>query len=145
LTAELAALYEQQGRIDEASACYEQLLRSDPDSQQLAANNLAMLLVTHRDDRASLDRARSLTSRFELSNNASLLDTTGWVHFKRREYREAVAVLERAADRAPDSKVIQSHLQLAQAAAARVARATPATQPRPTAPPAAAMQAQPKL
>jgi tetratricopeptide (TPR) repeat protein len=125
LTAELAALYERQGRIDEAIASYEQLLQSDADSQQLAANNLAMLLVTHRSDQASLDRARSLTARFDLANNASLLDTTGWVRFKRREYRDAVAVLERAADHAPDSKAIQSHLQLARAAAAKAARAVP--------------------
>jgi tetratricopeptide (TPR) repeat protein len=119
LTAELAALYERQGRIDDAIGCYEQLLRSDPDSQQLAANNLAMLLVTHRSDQASLDRARSLTARFDLSTNASFLDTTGWVHFKRREYQDAVSLLERAADHAPDSKVIQSHLQTARLAAAQ--------------------------
>lgn len=137
LIAELAALYEQQGRIDEAIGCYEQLLRSDPDSQQLAANNLAMLLVTHRSDQTSLDRARSLTARFDLSTNASLLDTTGWVHFKRREYQDAVSLLERAADHAPDSKVIQSHLQTARLAAAQ-ARAS--VQVRPAVPAAARAQ-----
>ncbi len=118
LATEAAALYEKQGRIDDAMACYDALLSGDSDSQQLAANNLAMLLVTYRTDRASLDRARSLTTRFELSNNASFLDTTGWVHFKRREYRDAVAVLERAADHSPYSKVIRSHLDQARSALA---------------------------
>jgi len=118
LVTEAAALYEKQGRIDAAIACYEALLKGDPDSQQLAANNLAMLLVTYKSDRASLDRARGLTARFDLSNEASFLDTAGWVHFKRREYRDAVAVLERAADHSPDSKVIRSHLEQARSALA---------------------------
>jgi tetratricopeptide (TPR) repeat protein len=141
VTAELAALYENQGRIDEAIACYERLLKGDLDSQLLAANNLAMLLVTHKGDPASLDRARSLTARFDFSTNASFLDTTGWVHFKRREYQDAVAVLERAADRAPDSKVIQSHLQLARTAAARVQAAVTHAQLAVPSPPSAQVQA----
>jgi tetratricopeptide (TPR) repeat protein len=118
LVTELAALYEKQGRVDDAIARYDALLKADPDAQQLAANNLAMLLVTYKSDRASLDRARTLTARFDLSDNASFLDTTGWVHFKRREYRDAVAVLERAADRSPDSKVIRDHLGQARSALA---------------------------
>ena len=118
LVIDAAALYEKLGRIDAAMACYEALLKGDPDSQQLAANNLAVLLVTYKNDRASLDRARGLTARFDLSNEASFLDTAGWVHFKRREYRDAVAVLERAADHSPDSKVIRSHLEQARSALA---------------------------
>ena len=114
---ELASLYERLGRVDEAIALYEALL-GDPNIQQLAANNLAMLLVSYKTDVASLDRARTLTAHFDLSDNASFLDTTGWVHFKRREYRDAVAVLERAADRSPDSKVIRSHLDMARTALA---------------------------
>jgi tetratricopeptide (TPR) repeat protein len=114
---ELASLYEKLGRVDEAIALYAPLL-NDPNVQQLAANNLAMLLVNYKTDAASLDRARTLTERFDLSDNASLLDTTGWVHFKRREYRDAIAVLERAVDRSPDSKVIRSHLDMARTALA---------------------------
>ncbi len=111
---ELASIYENEGRIDDAIACYDTLYKSDPNGQPLAANNLAMLLVTYRTDQPSLDRARALTASFNLSDNASFLDTTGWVRFKRREYRDAVTVLERAADRAPDSKVIRYHLGMAQ-------------------------------
>ena len=118
LATELAALYEKLGRVDEAIGLYEALLAQDPGTQQLAANNLAMLLVTYKTDAASLDRAQTLTAHFDLTDNASLLDTTGWVHFKRREYQDAVAVLERAADRSPDSKVIRSHLDMARTALA---------------------------
>lgn len=113
---ELAGLYEKQGRIDSAIACYDALYKGkgDPGARQLAANNMAMLLVNYKTDKASLDRARALTTGFETSDTASLLDTLGWVRFKRREYRDAVVALERAADRSPDSKVIRYHLGMAQ-------------------------------
>ena len=114
LLAELAGLYEKRGRIDEAVEQYDTLYRTDPTARQVAANNLAMLLVTYKTDRASLDRARDVTADLATSSSAVFLDTRGWVLFKRREYREAVAVLERAVDRAPDSKVIRYHLGMAQ-------------------------------
>src|SRR5581483_12221537 len=43
-----AELYEKLGRIDEAIAAYEGLYKSNSTARQLAANNLAMLLVTYR-------------------------------------------------------------------------------------------------
>ncbi len=99
---ELAALYEKSGRIDAAIASYDALYKGgDSNTRQLAANNLAMLLVSYKTDPASLNRARALTVDFAASGNASFLDTLGWVHFKRREYRDAVIALERAADRSP--------------------------------------------
>jgi tetratricopeptide (TPR) repeat protein len=113
LLAELAGLYEKQGRIDEAIAQYDALYKSDPAARLIAANNIAMLLIT-RTDKVSLERARDLTADFAGSDNADFLDTRGWVQFKRREYRDAVALLERAADRAPDSRVIRYHLGMAQ-------------------------------
>jgi tetratricopeptide (TPR) repeat protein len=107
---ELTALYEKQGRVDDAIARYDVLYKSNPSVQQLAANNLAMLLVTYKTDKVSLDRARDLTSGFETSSDSSLLDTNGWVRFKRREYQDAAAVLQRAVERAPDAKIIRYHL-----------------------------------
>ena len=114
LVAEAATLYEKQGQIDEAIAGYESLYRTNPKAQQFAANNLAMLLVTYRKDEASLDRARDLTTGFATSTNSSLLDTAGWVRFKRGEYRDALATLEHALEQAPDSKVIRYHLGMDQ-------------------------------
>jgi len=114
LVVELAALYEKQGRVNDAIARYDDLYRNIPQLQQLAANNLAMLLVTYRTDQVSLDRARDLTSAFTLSDNSSMLDTAGWVHFKRGEYQDALPVLERAVEHAPESKVIRYHLALAE-------------------------------
>ena len=87
LATEVAQLYERQGRIEEAIATYEALYKGNERVQQLAANNLAMLLVTYKTDQSSLDRAR--------------------------EYRDALPTLERAAERAPDSRVIRFHLGMA--------------------------------
>jgi tetratricopeptide (TPR) repeat protein len=111
---EAAEFLEKQSNVDAAITGYEALYTGNHRVQQLAANNLAMLLVTYKTDHASLDRARDLTSAFTSSDNGSLLDTSGWVRFKRGEYREALPILERASARAPDSKVIRYHLAMAE-------------------------------
>jgi tetratricopeptide (TPR) repeat protein len=122
LVTELAGLYQKEGRVDDAIASYEAWNRHNPQSQ-VVANNLAMLLVTYRKDRASLDRARDLTAAFASSNDGSLLDTMGWVHFKRAEYADALPVLERAAERSPNSREIRYHLGMAELQAGRTDRA----------------------
>ena len=113
LVAELAQLYQKQGRIDAAIASYDSWYQQNPRAP-VVANNLAMLLVTYKKDRASLDRARDLTNAFAASTDSNLLDTNGWVHLKRSEYTEALSVLERAASLAPDSKEIRYHLGMAE-------------------------------
>jgi len=113
LATDLAALYEQQGRFDDAIQTYDALNKRFP-KLELAANNLAMLLATYRKDEASLARARDLTAPFVGSENGALLDTHGWVRLKLGDLNEALPVLERAADRAPDSRVIRYHLGMAQ-------------------------------
>jgi cellulose synthase operon protein C len=75
-----------------------------------AANNLAMLLVTHRNDTKSLQRAATLAERFATSEVPGLIDTYGWVKFKRGEYAEAVRRLQRAVDKAPESPELRYHL-----------------------------------
>jgi tetratricopeptide (TPR) repeat protein len=109
LVSELALLYENDGRVDEAIVLYEASYHQNPHSQAVA-NNLAMLLVTYRKDRASLDRARDMTADFASSNDGKLLDTYGWVHIKRGEYADALPVLERAIVREPKSSEIRYHL-----------------------------------
>ena len=111
LVVELGQLYQKQGRIDDAIASYEAWVRQNPHAP-VVANNLAMLLVDNKQDRASLDQARDLTNGFASSTNSSLLDTNGWVHLKRSEYTEALSVLQRALALAPDSKEIHYHLGL---------------------------------
>lgn len=113
LATELAALYEREGRIDDAIAQLDAIYKADP-HQEMIAGSLAMLLVTYRTDSQSLDRARDLTAPFASSDDPSLLDSNGWVQFKRGEYAEAVEALARAAQRAPESKEIRYHLAMAE-------------------------------
>ncbi len=109
LVADLAAVYVQQGDVDSAVRVYDELLKRSPDSQ-VAANNLAMLLATHRTDRASLDRAHALIAPLANSRDAGYIDTLGWVHYRRGELNDALAVLERARKMAPESPEVNGHL-----------------------------------
>jgi tetratricopeptide (TPR) repeat protein len=122
LVSELALIYEGHGRTDDAIAVYDAAYRLNPKATGLA-NNLAMLLVTYRTDRPSLDRARDLSAGFASSDDGRLLDTNGWVHFKRGEYAEALPVLGRAIDKVPDSKQIRFHLAMAELHAGQTDRA----------------------
>ena len=122
LVSELALVYEGHGRTDDAIATYDAAYRLNPKASGIA-NNLAMLLVTYRTDRASLDRARDLTAGFASSEDGRLLDTKGWVHFKRGEYAEALPVLGRAIDKIPDSRQIRFHYAMAELHAGQTDRA----------------------
>ena len=122
LVVELATIYQQQGRFDDAIRQYEILHTRNP-QLELAANNLAMLLVTYRKDQVSLDRARDLTAGFAGSDVGVLLDTHGWVMFKRGEMAEALPALQKAAALAPGSKVILYHLGMAQMKAGQADKA----------------------
>ena len=110
---ELAAAYARQNRIDEAIAQLEALHARNP-KQSIAANNLALLLVTYKTDKRSLDHALELTDSFANSDSGTLLDTNGWVRYKRGEYAQALPILQRALTREPDSKEILYHLAMAE-------------------------------
>jgi tetratricopeptide (TPR) repeat protein len=122
LLSELGQLYQRQGRVDDALALYDRWVQQDP-SSQVAANDLAMLLALFRNDRTSLDRALKLSAAFVSSNNPSLLDTNGWVHFKRGEYTDALPVLQRAADLTPKSDEIRYHLGMTELHSGQTQRA----------------------
>jgi tetratricopeptide (TPR) repeat protein len=114
LQIDLARVYETMGKPDEAIQLYEATLQKDP-AADVAANNLAMILVTAKKNSASLDRAKELSQRFATSTNPAFLDTYGWVLQKRGESAAAVAVLQNAVSKAPDSPVLLYHLGMAQA------------------------------
>lgn len=122
LVTELARCYEKQGRVDDAIASYESWYRRNP-HERTVANNLAMLLVTYKSDRGSLDRAKELVAGFASSDDGILLDTNGWVHFKRAEYSEALPTLEKAVERSPGSTEIRYHLGMAEMLTGRHDRA----------------------
>jgi len=126
LTIEVAGFEEKQGHVGEAMGHYQALYQSgsaSPLARELAANNLAMLLVTYRRDRADLERARELTSSFATSPVASLLDTYGWVRYRCADYGAALSALQRAAAQAPQSNIIRFHLGMTELALGERAQA----------------------
>jgi len=119
---ELATYFERSGKPEDAEREYESIVRRNPQSD-VAANNLAMLLVTYPKDTASIDRAKSLTSRFAESANPSFLDTYGWVLYKHGEAAASVSVLQRVVSQEPDQPVALYHLGMAQSQAGENAQA----------------------
>ena len=107
----LALRYEQMGMFEKAQQTYEQILIQHPELS-VAVNNLAMLLIKHDPDQASLDKALKLAQRFELSENPVYLDTLGWTHLKRGELQQAASVLERAVRSKTSIPEIEYHLGL---------------------------------
>jgi tetratricopeptide (TPR) repeat protein len=122
LETELASLYQRLAKYEDAIQVYETALHRDPKSD-VAANNLAMLLVTYKKDQASFDRAKALSARFADSPNSAFLDTYGWVLYKRGEGAAAVVALQSSLAKTPDSPVLLYHLGMAQAMAGQAAAA----------------------
>lgn len=92
----LLAAYQRQSSGDwqSAAAAYEQVIRQG-DQSGVAANNLAWIYAEHGQQ---LDRALLLAEKAaQLSpDSPAVLDTLGYVHLQRREYSDAVKLLETA-------------------------------------------------
>lgn len=92
----LTAYHDQaSGDWQQALSTYERALR-DGDQTGVAANNVAWIYAEHN---LQLDRALSLaeTAAHESPDNPAVLDTLAFVHLRRREYSDAVKLLETAA------------------------------------------------
>ena len=92
----LLSAYQQQntGNWHQAAADYEQALHQG-DQSGVAANNLAWIYAEHG---LELDRALALAEMAvqQSPDSPSMLDTLGFVHLQRREYSQAVKLLETA-------------------------------------------------
>jgi len=107
----LGQLLEEQGQIDAAIKHYEDWLSAES-SAKVAANNLAMLLATHRTDRISLEKARKLMDPLQDSSPV-YLDTLGWIQLKLGDADAAIRTLERAVAAQPDAAVFRFHQGMA--------------------------------
>ena len=127
----LGTLLESRGEIDDLIALYEENLRRQEDSL-IAQNNLAMMLLTYRqDDAAALSRAAELAEALAGSGNLAYRDTAGWAFTLNGEPARAVPLLEGVVTEAPDVAEFRYHLGAAlfragdqQAAIAQLERAT---------------------
>ncbi|MFN0315409.1 MAG: tetratricopeptide repeat protein [Burkholderiales bacterium] len=112
LMAQLADLHRSAGKTKDAMQVYERMIELDA-GNDLAANNLASLLLDENTDAASHQRAQQLAARFETSLNPAYLDSLGWAHYRLGAFDKAVEVLGRANARAPDSVLLNFHLGMA--------------------------------
>ncbi len=90
-------------RLDDAVSAYREALDEHPDS----ANSLNALGYTLADRTDRIEEAHDLIKRaFELEpENPAIIDSMGWVEFKRGNYEEALAHLEKAWDQLKDPEV----------------------------------------
>ncbi len=109
LVTDLAQLYDKLGKTEESIVLYEEMLRLQPESE-LAANNLAMLLVDHRKEQADLARASAIVGKLDTTREPAYLDTVGWVKYRNGDAAGAITALKSAAAAAPDSGTIHYHL-----------------------------------
>lgn len=108
----LGSEYERQKRFDEAISHYEALLKANP-RVDVAANNLAALLLDYRSDAASWQRALELAQGLTESDNPAVLDTVGWAYYRNNENQQAVRFLERAVAGAGQVAQLRYHLGMA--------------------------------
>ncbi|BCA53547.1 hypothetical protein W02_06870 [Nitrospira sp. KM1] len=119
----LALAHSEQGQIDNAIGSYDQALRLNP-RNVLAANNLAVLLVDHKSDPQSLQKAFALSRDFEKeAPHPAFLDTLGWVRFKMGQQEEALRLIKDAATKLPRAAAINYHLGMAYYRSGRTAEA----------------------
>ncbi len=108
----LGTEYEQAGKFEEAIAHYQELLAANP-KVEVAANNLAAMLLDYRSDAASHARALELVKPLESTTNPAVLDTVGWAYYRNKDYPKAVSFLERSVAGAGQVPLLHYHLGMA--------------------------------
>src|SRR5215467_6882448 len=104
---QLATIQERLKHYDAARDAYEKVLTVAP-NVPLALNNLAVLYSEHF---GQLDKAYDLAKKAkEAANDPHIVDTLGWISFKRGDYSGALPLLQESAAKLPNLPEIQFHL-----------------------------------
>ncbi len=107
----LGAVYEKAGKAKEAVKEYQQVIRLEPN----AAIGYNQLAYCHAEEGRDLDEALTFALKaVELSpDNGAIIDTLGWVYFKKGDYERAVEKLKLATQAIPNSPSVRYHLGMA--------------------------------
>jgi tetratricopeptide (TPR) repeat protein len=107
----IGMILEQQGKVDAAIKRYEDVLAIDSRAGT-AANNLAWILADRSFD---LDRALQLaqTALDVAPETPQIIDTLGWVYYKRNQPERAIPLFQRCINKAPTVAEYHYHLGLA--------------------------------
>ena len=108
----LGSLYEQTGKVALAKEAYEQILTINPDFAP-AANNLAWLLAESEEPDLGEALRLAMTARQQLPDDAQIIDTLGWVHYKRGSFSLARNEFDQAVQKQADMPILRYHLALA--------------------------------
>lgn len=106
--AQLALVYDAMKRFEDSDALYEEALRLDP-ANHLVLNNYAYSLA-ERD--IKLERALEMSQKAVdvQPENASYLDTIGWIYFRLARYVEAEKYVKQAISKGEANAVVYEHL-----------------------------------
>lgn len=104
---EMGEVFQTIGDYESAGGAYRRSLQFAPNNW-VTLNNYAYLLSEQLGDE---DKALELAKRAAaVVENASVLDTLGWIQVARRDYREAIARLSKAVRLDPNDPLILYHL-----------------------------------
>jgi tetratricopeptide (TPR) repeat protein len=107
----LATIYDMQERFDLSERHYRAALEAKADFVA-AANNLAYILADQGKD---LDEALNFArlAREKLPDNPNVMDTLGWVYYKKGHYENAIAQFSDSLQQIPDNATVTYHLGMA--------------------------------
>ena len=107
----IGVLYHTQKKVALAQTYYEEALRINPKFAP-AANNLAYILAEQDKD---LNKALELAklAKEKLPNDPGVMDTMGWVYFKRGLYDSAIIEHADSLDKIPENPTAHYHLGMA--------------------------------
>lgn len=104
----LGSLQEKTNRFEESIRSMEKVLEIDPQN----ADALNFIGYTYADRGIHLDQAERLIEQaLKLKpDNGYILDSMGWVHFRKNRYESALHYLQKALEFLPDDASIMEHL-----------------------------------
>lgn len=91
---------------------YNKLVQLQP-SSPVYKNNLAALLIERFNTPENLQRAEGLTNGFAESNNPYFIDTLAWLQYHRKNYPQAISLLEGAQKKGANFPEMNYHLGMA--------------------------------
>jgi len=107
----LGTIYDMQKKFDLSEKHYRKALEINPRFAP-AANNLAYLLAEHKNElNVALGFARE--ARKLLPNDPGVMDTLGWIYYKKELYDGAILELEDSAKKLPENATVRYHLGMA--------------------------------
>ncbi len=103
-------IHQTRGDVSAARKQYEAALAIDPNAA-VAANNLAWI---YAESGENLDVALQLaqTATAAAPDVPEVMDTLGWVHYRKNDFHRAIPFFERSVEKAPESASYRYHLGL---------------------------------